>query len=240
MRFRLIPSLVIKDGRLIKTIKHKEKIYLGDPINAVQIFNKKEVDELQIIDLSVHKDYEYIKKICNEAFMPIIYGGNIKSLDDAKSLLNNGVEKIILNTSIHKYPDLVKKITNIYGKQSIIASVDYKKNYFGKRHIVYGRKKSKSKLSIEEYCEYLVNLGVGEICLTNVDRDGTMEGLDVNIVDPKKYSLPVLISCGFFDLNQLKEIKFKGYSGLVGSSRFVFQNTNRGILINYPKYENFI
>ena len=202
MRFRIIPSLLMNNGRLIKTIKHKEKIYLGDPMNAVQIFNKKEVDELQIIDLSPIKDYKYIRKICDEAFMPIIYGGDIKNIEDAKLLLNSGVEKIILNSSIHQNPNLVKSITKIYGKQSVIASIDYKKNLFGRVNVVYGRKKTKTKYSILSLIDYVIDLGVGEICLNNIDRDGSMEGLDINIIDPKIYPLPVLISGGFFDLKQ--------------------------------------
>ena len=101
-------------------------------------------------------------------------------------------------------------------------------------------KKTKTKYSILSLIDYVIDLGVGEICLNNIDRDGSMEGLDINIIDPKIYPLPVLISGGFFDLKQTKATHTKGYSGLIGSSRFVFQNTNRGILINYPNYEDII
>lgn len=235
MSFRLIPSLVIKDRRLVKTFQFKDKLYLGDPINAVRIFNQKEVDEIVIIDISKEKDLDFIKSLCDEAFMPVIVGGNFNNLEDCISILNYGAEKIIFNSVFQSDVALIKRLASLYGSQSIIASIDLKKNFYGKYVTTVNRGKSWIKsISLISLIEERISAGAGEVLIVDINRDGNMDGLNFVHVDPRNFEVPILITGGFFDDADIDRAFELGYSGIVGSSYFVFKNRMRGILITYP------
>lgn len=245
MSIRVIPSLLIDQGGLVKTIKFKDPTYIGDPINAVKIFNDKEVDELVLLDISATREergpnFSMIQDITSEAFMPIGYGGGITSLDDIHELLKLGVEKVLINSGATIHPKLISEAANVVGSQSIVASVDVKKNLFG-RYDVYshgGRKKISG--NPVEYTKMLVDEGAGEILLTSIDNDGTMSGYDLQILQQISHSVsvPVIASGGagsFADFSTA--ISVGGASAVTAGSIFVFHGPHRAVLISYPTTE---
>ncbi|MFZ1305010.1 MAG: HisA/HisF-related TIM barrel protein, partial [Ferruginibacter sp.] len=176
-RTRVIPVLLIQNEGLVKGVQFKNHRYVGDPINAVKIFNEKEVDELCVLDISAtinnkKPDIKRIADIVSEAFMPISYGGGVTQLDEAKALLYSGVEKILLNTALHTYPNLITEIANSAGNQSAVASIDVKKNIWGK-YKVYTRNGTKDTgKDVLEFAKECENKGAGEILLNSIEKDG--------------------------------------------------------------------
>ena len=169
---RIIPCLLLRGNSLVKTIKFSNDVYIGDPVNAIRIFNEKEVDELVILDIeaSLHSkdpNYELIEEMASEAFMPVAYGGGITKLSQAKHLIRAGIEKIVLNSSITVNPELMVQISETFGKQAIIASVDVRKSIF-KGYKAYTHSGTKEvKESLNEYIEKIVSLGAGELLNSN-------------------------------------------------------------------------
>ena len=180
---RILPCLLYDGAGLVKTVNFKNPTYIGDPINAIKIFNEKEVDELMLLDINASKQkrrpqFDKIADMASEAFMPFAYGGGVKTFDDFATLYKLGVEKVIVNSLIQQNPDVIKKVIEHYGAQAVVGCVDYKKAMFGglKPFSYCGEK---IKLSIIDYAKYLANdLGVGELFLYSVDKDGTWEGYD--------------------------------------------------------------
>ena len=240
LRKRIIPVLLLHKGGLFKTKRFANPRYVGDPINAVRIFNEKEVDELIILDIDASKEnrrpnLDLITDIVSEAFMPIAYGGGISSLEDAKNLFFNGIEKVVLNTGLLKNPGLVKEITSRYGQQSVIASIDVKKSILGKPKVYSHAKVKTPKYNIEEFAKYTADLGVGEIFLNVVDRDGTYGGYDLSILDEvtKSVTIPVIISGGASSAEDFLAADEAGASAMAAGSMFVFQRPHNAVLISY-------
>jgi len=243
---RVIPCLLIKNQGIVKTRKFKDPVYVGDPINAVKIFNEKEVDELLLIDIEAtikgkQPQFDLLERISKEAFMPMCYGGGIHSLDDAKKILSSGFEKISLNSSTIQNPGLVSQLADIYGSQSIIVSIDVKKNIMGQYEVYdYSKGKSLKKDPFKFVLEVEI-LGAGEIVLNSVDRDGIMSGYDISLI--KKVTdlvnIPVIAMGGAGSLEDLgKAVMLGGASAAAAGSLFVFQGVHKAVLITYPeRYE---
>lgn len=244
-RVRVIPVLTLDNEKLVKTIKFKNPNYIGDPVNAVKIFNDKEVDEIILLDITATKEnrepnYNKIEEICSEAFMPFAYGGGINSMDQVNRLFQLGIEKVVLNSVLNTNLELVKKISDKFGAQSIVASIDIKKNLFGKYHAFSHSGQKKVNLSLVIYLKNILAAGAGEIFLNSIDRDGTFDGYDLEILKKlTEISAVPLIACGgarnMVDLRLAIE---NGASAVSAGSLFVYRGVQKGILINYPSQNN--
>ena len=228
--YRIIPVILLKDRRCIKTKQFKSPAYVGDPINIVKIFNDKEVDELIVLDIGAESpDFNYLEKIASNAFMPLAYGGGIKKLKEAKEILKIGFEKVVINRLLRFDRKEVKNIINSIGSQSVVASIDIKKNIFGK-YYVYG-----TKLKAENFINDIENLGIGEFFLTFVDREGTFQGYDIEFLQSLNIKIPVIVNGGagtmehIFDLFEQTDI-----TAAAAGSMFVFYGKYNAVLITYP------
>lgn len=238
---RVIPCLLLEDGKLVKTVKFKNRTYIGDPINAVKIFNEEEADELCLLDISSHKNnainFDLLKDIASEAFMPLSYGGGIKDIETVKKLFRIGFEKLIFNTAITTDPWLVREAVKFAGAQSIVASVDFKHDLFGNEncYIDCGTHKIK-KTAVEQVLE-AERLGVGEIFLNSIDKDGTMSGYDYDTIREVCHNtkLPVICCGGAKSLEDMnKAVHECGTQAVAAGSLFIFYGPRRAVLINYP------
>ncbi len=239
---RVIPILLLQNNGLVKTIKFKNPTYIGDPINAVKIFNEKEVDELAFIDIEAtikqkEPDYNKIEEIASECFMPLAYGGGIKNIEQIKRIFAIGVEKVIINSAIISNRNLISEGAKIFGNQSIVASVDVKKDFFGKYVCYTNSGKNKVKLNLVEFVKYIENLGAGEIVLTSIDREGTFKGFDNDLIKlvSQNVQIPVVANGGASKIEDFESaINIGGASAVAAASLFVYKSQNRGVLINYP------
>ena len=241
-RPRIIPCLLIQDDGLVKTKKFKNPTYLGDPINAVKIFNEEEADELCLLDISSHKNnavnFDLLKDIASEAFMPLAYGGGISSLDDAKKLYRMGFEKLIFNTALSTNPQLVKDVIGFAGSQSVVASIDVKKNFFGVEECYIDCGHKNTKKNCIDYLKEVELLGVGEIFINSIDNDGIMRGYNIELIKKitSNINVPVIACGGAGKLEDLKSaIQEGGAHAVAAGSIFVFYGSRHAVLINYPK-----
>ena len=187
LRNRFIPVLLLKKHGLVKTVKFKDPKYIGDPVNAIKIFNEKEVDELVFLDITVSTEnreppYQKIAEVATECFMPFCYGGGIRDLKTIEKIFTLGAEKVALNTAAAHNIDLIQEATKCFGGQSIIVSIDVKKNLLGKYEVFILGGTKNTKLSPVDYARRLEQAGVGEIFLNSIDRDGMMEGYDIELI----------------------------------------------------------
>jgi cyclase len=241
-RTRVIPVLLIHKGAVYKTIKFNSPQYIGDPKNAIRLFNDLEVDEIVILDIDASKknnspNIQLIKELASEAFMPFSYGGGIKNIKHVKNILKCGVEKVILNHSIIQDVTLLKSISNEIGSSGVVASVDYL-NKWGNRQFLFDHvTKKKYRINMLEHIKKLQNYGAGEIILNCVNNDGLMDGLDIETLKQIHESSDVpLIACGGAGtISNLKDAESAGASGIAAGSMFVYFGKQKGILINYPK-----
>ncbi len=240
-RIRVIPSLLIQNGGLVKSVKFKNHTYVGDPINAVKIFNDKEVDELVLLDISATAqrrapNFQQIREVASEAFMPVGYGGGVTTLDQVKALIGIGVEKVILNTSAFDNPKLVEESARYVGSQSVVVSVDVKKNIWGsyKMHVQNGSRNT--NLDPAEFALRMENAGAGEVLLNSIDRDGTFSGYDTVLIRhvSEKLTIPLVALGGAASVDDFKMAVLAGASAVSAGSFFVFQRPHRAVLISYP------
>lgn len=240
-RPRIIPTLLIDDRDLIKTIKFDKRTYLGDPVNAVKIFNRKGIDELSILDIGASRynrepDFEILKDIASEAFMPLSYGGGIKTIDQIHELLAIGYEKVVINTELVRNPDLITQAAEQFGSQSIVASIDVKKvkgRY--KCCIVDGTEAVDS--SPVDMAKKAEALGAGEIIINSVDRDGLMHGYDIELVRSvvDAVDVPVIAIGGAGGIYDLKKVIHEGHAhAAAGGSMFVYYGKLKAVLITAP------
>jgi cyclase len=241
MRIRVIPSLLIHNGGLVKSVKFKDYKYVGDPFNAVKIFNEKEVDELVVIDIDATREnrppnIEFISEIASEAFMPMAYGGGITTLEEIKKILLCGFEKVIINKSLHTNLGLITDAAQLIGSQSVVASIDVKKGLFGGYKVYTDNGKHNTKLSPLEFSKILENAGAGEILLNNIDTDGTYKGYDINLIEEiaSTVNLPVVAIGGAGNINDFVLAKNAGASAVAAGSMFIFQRPHQAVLISYP------
>jgi cyclase len=245
LKKRIIPVLLIKDKDLIKTIKFKEYKYIGDPLNAIKIFNEKFVDELIILDVNQNKnnshiDYHFLQDLFSECFVPVTYGGGISSLGEADKILKLGVEKICLNSAVLNNMEIIKDFARNFGSQSIVVSIDVKRNFFGKPEVYNNKmKKFEKKLDLESYFKVIEDLGAGEILINSIDKDGTMKGMDLNLIDQtqKIVNLPVIYSGGIGSVLDIKKAFTNDISGIAAGSLFLFYGPHKAVLISYPHKE---
>ena len=241
LKTRVIPCLLLKGRGLVKTIKFGSPTYIGDPINALKIFNEKEVDELVFLDIMATKEkrgpnFSLLKDITDECFMPLAYGGGVSNVDQIQQLLNIGIEKIVINTSAHENPNFIKEAVRIFGSSTIVGSVDVKKSFLGKQSVYIRGGDKDTKISPLEYTKRMEELGVGEILLNSIDADGLMKGYDLDLISQVAHSISVpLVSCGGAgNLQDFRKAKDAGASAVAGGSIFVFKGPNRAVLISYP------
>ncbi|MBK9779855.1 MAG: imidazole glycerol phosphate synthase subunit HisF [Anaerolineales bacterium] len=239
---RVIPALLLKGQGLVKTVKFKEPKYLGDPINIVRIFNDKEVDELVLLDITATPEkrgpqFDLLKNIASEAFIPLAYGGGIRSMDDVRKLLSLGIEKLIMNTSAVETPSLVREVADHAGSQAAVVSMDVKKGLLGKYEVLTHCGQKKTGLDPVKHAVEMERMGVGEILINSIDRDGTMQGYDLELVRKvaDAVSVPVVACGGAGNLSHVSEVIKQGHaSAAAAGSIFVFQGPLRGVLISYP------
>lgn len=243
-RIRVIPVLLIQNKGLVKSVKFKNYKYVGDPINAVKIFNEKEVDEICLLDISASKnnripDFDHISEIVSEAFMPLSYGGGINDIDHADRLFYAGVEKLTVNKSFHYNPELVEKIAARYGSQSISVSIDSGKNWLGSNYAYINNGKTKTKYTPLELAVKAEDHGAGEILLNSISRDGTYQGYELDLIEKitSKVKIPLVVCGGAGNLDDFVEAIRAGASAVAAGSMFVFQRPNQAVLISYPSVE---
>ena len=241
LRPRIIPVLLLHKGGLVKTVKFNRPTYVGDPINAVKIFNEKEVDELVVLDIDAfakkdEPDYVKIKEIVSEAFMPIGYGGGITNFEQACKLFQMGIEKVIINAALFQNIGLIRQIADTYGNQSVVASIDYKKTLLGGNKVFYKNGTVNAKTGPLEWAEEVACAGAGEIIINSIDRDGTYTGYDLDLLKhvSQKVKIPVVVCGGASSVEDFKLAYQHGASGMAAGSMFVFQQPHRAVLISYP------
>jgi len=239
---RVIPCLLLSGRRLVKTINFRNPIYVGDPINAIKIFNEKEVDELILLDIRATIEnktpqYALISEIASECFMPLCYGGGINNLDDIGKILSLGVEKIAINTNAVEIPAFIKSAADTFGSQSIVAAIDVKQVSPGRHEVFTHGGRMSTKLDPVRIVIKMVEMGAGEILLNSIDRDGTMQGYDIELIKKvtKVVSVPVIASGGAGKLSDFNDaVQNGGASAVSAGSLFVFHGKRRAVLINYP------
>lgn len=244
-RPRIIPVITIRNGGLVKTYKFTEESYVGDPLNVVRILNEKEVDELIVLDIDVSKhgrgpNFELIKDIAEECFMPLCYGGGVSTLKEMSKLFGLGIEKISINTNVISDAKFISAASREFGSQSVVASVDCKRKLFG-GFVVYSHSRKAVLLKNPvDYAKHLENSGVGEILLTSVDNDGLREGFDLELCNSvsSAVEIPVVACGGGGCLEHFRDLlKHTKVSAAAGGSFFVHQGKHRAVLISYPAPE---
>ena len=242
-----MPCLLVKGKRLVKTVNFQNANYVGDPINAVKIFNDKEVDELVLLDINASKvdspiDFELISDFAAECFMPLAYGGGVKTIGDFKKLYRLGIEKVIVNTLLFDNPEIVIEAIKNYGSQSVVASIDVIKNRKNEYTIFSHSGRDNSK-SLNEFVDYTISLGIGEILLTSVNQEGTWDGFDEDLVNyfNEKINIPFIVNGGCGKLDDLVNILNKtGAQAAALGSMAVYQKKGMGVLIRFPKRSQII
>lgn len=239
---RVIPVLLLRGDGLVKTVKFKNAKYVGDPINAVRLFNDLEVDELTILDIDAtakgrEPPFERIAEIAGEAFMPICYGGGVTSFDQARRLFKSGVEKVALTTALIDTPGLVREIADTFGEQAVVAGIDVKRDLFGRQRAMIRAGSGKTGLDPVELAKRAADLGAGEILVQSIDRDGTYQGYDVDLVRAISAAVPVPVVAlgGAGELPHLRQAVDAGASAAAAGSLFVYKGPHRAVLVNYPK-----
>ncbi len=246
-RIRVIPVLLIHNGGLIKSVQFKKYKYVGDPINAVKIFNEKEIDEIIILDIDATRenrtpDLEKIREIAGEAFTPMAYGGGVSTIEEIKQLFYLGVEKIILNHAAVYNPALVTTAAQMVGRQSVVVSIDVKKNILGKYRVFTMNGSQNTKMDPVDYSLKMQEAGAGEIMLNSIDRDGTYQGFDLDLIQMVSSNLriPVIACGGASDIEGFYAAVQNGASAVAAGSMFVFQRPHQAVLISYPSQNDLM
>jgi len=241
LRSRVIPCLLIHQKGLVKTVKFSGPKYVGDPINAVKIFNEKEVDELIVLDIDAsvngsEPDYALIGKLATECRMPLCYGGGIKTVEQARRIVELGVEKVALSSSAIGKSSIVSEIADVLGRQSVVAVVDVKKSILGNWTVFTHNGKKKVKKDFGVLLEELESSGAGEIVVNSIDNDGLMKGYDMKLAQMARdqVSIPITMLGGAGSKQHIFDLvhKFK-VIGAAAGSLFVFKGVYKAVLISY-------
>lgn len=240
-RIRVIPVLLLHKGGLVKSVKFGQYKYVGDPINAVKIFNEKEIDEILVLDIDASRekrgpDLTAMGEIAGEAFIPLAYGGGISTIEHVKDLFYMGVEKVVFNHAAAKNPGLMTEAASLVGSQSVVGSIDVKRNWLGKRkvHILNGKESTGD--DPVSYARKLVNAGAGELILNSIDQDGTYGGYDLDLIKEvaEAVDVPVVACGGAGAIEDFRKAVQHGASAVAAGSMFVFQRPHNAVLISYP------
>jgi imidazole glycerol-phosphate synthase subunit HisF len=239
---RVIPCLLLRNKGLVKTINFKKPVYLGDPINVVKILNEKEVDELIFLDIMATLEnreplFDYMGEIASECFMPLGYGGGIKSLEDIRKILSVGIEKVVINSYAVENPAFIRQAADRFGSSTIVVSMDVRKSLWGKYEVYRHGGRKAAHLDALQWAMQVAQMGAGEIMLNSIDRDGTMQGYDLGLIKRVTASvdIPVVACGGAGNVQHLAQVvKEAGASAAAAGSMFVFQGKHRAVLISYP------
>ena len=238
---RIIPCLLIKGHGLTKTIQFGDGAYIGDAINAVKIYNEKEVDEIMLLDIEASKKsteprVEFIREIATEAFMPLSYGGGITTLKQMEDLFKAGVEKVCLNSVVYSNPDLVNQASKIYGSQSVVVSVDVKRTPLLGYKLFSAGGTTVQKVKLIDHVKKMQDLGAGEIVINSIDRDGMMKGFDTDLITQvaNAIDVPLVALGGAGSHDDLVKAINAGSSAVAAGSIFVFHGKHKAVLITYP------
>ena len=243
LRPRVIPCLLVHEGGLVKTIGFKSPKYVGDPINAVKIFNEKEVDELVVLDIDatvndVEPDYKMIANLAAECRMPLCYGGGVRTAEQAKRIISLGVEKVAFSAAFLSDPNLIRQVADEIGQQSVVVVLDVKKRLSSTEYDVFTHNgKKNTKRDVVEVAKQARDLGAGEIVINSIDNDGEMKGYDILLAHKirQAVNIPITILGGAGSLNDICAlIKTCGLVGASAGSFFVFKGVYKAVLINYP------
>lgn len=241
-RPRLIPTLLLKSNGLVKSRSFKDFTYVGDPINAVRIFNEMKADEIVFLDITASRegrtiDLNFVKDVAEEANMPFSVGGGIHSLETIREIIAHGAEKVILNQCALKDPSFVKKAVEEFGSSTIAVCIDVKKKWLGGQKVYDHVRSSATGTDPLEFARSMEQLGVGELIIQSVDKDGSMQGYDIELIRSiaTAVSIPVIALGGAGEISDMKKLlDASQINGLAAGSMFIFSDRNRGVLINYP------
>lgn len=238
---RAIPCLLLKGRGLVKTVRFANPSYLGDPINIVKLFNDKEADELILLDITATIErrgpgFDYLGSLTSECFMPMCYGGGVRTVDDVRRVLATGVEKVAINTAAIDDPDLLTRAADVFGSQAIVASIDVNKDWLGRTRVFTHAGRKNRGLDPVAAAKEAERRGAGEILLTSIDRDGTMSGYDTGLIArvAAQVTVPVVACGGAGRYEHLADAVAAGASAGAAGSMFVYQGPHRAVLINYP------
>jgi cyclase len=243
---RVIPCLLLRGTGLVKTVKFADAKYVGDIVNAVRIFNDKEVDEIVILDIEAHRrgsiQWDLVANTASEAFMPMCYGGGVRTVDEIKRLLKAGIEKVSINSAAHDDPRLVERAAKEFGSQSIVGAIDVKKNFLGRYLVVSHGGDRKRAPDVATWAKSLERAGAGEILINSVDRDGTQTGYDLDLVRQvtSAVRVPVIACGGAGKLEHFAQAIENGASAVAAGSMFVFHGPHRAVLITYPERKDLV
>jgi cyclase len=244
LRSRIIPCLLLHQGGLVKTRQFKEPKYVGDPLNAVKIFNEKEVDELMLVDIDAtaevrEPNMQLLRSLAVESRMPLCYGGGVTHADQASRIVATGFEKVSVSAAALVRPALIKEMSEAIGSQSVVVTIDVKANKFFAGHTIYthnGRQKHKQPLF--EFCQQAVSMGAGEIIINSIDRDGLMQGYDLDLAHQVRCAIdvPMTMLGGAGTTKHMQAlIDGVGTVGAAAGSMFVFKGPYRAVLISYAR-----
>lgn len=238
---RVIPVLLVSDGYLVKPVKYKGGKYIGDPINAVRIFNEKQVDELVICDIDASVDgrgvnYSLIEEIASEAFMPVGYGGGVASAEDAQRITAIGIEKVLLNSAAFSRPQTITEISDALGASSTVVSIDAKRKLTGGWDTYIRRGSKRTGMSPVDSARLAQKHGAGEVLISSIDREGTFSGYDLPLIDAvaAAVTLPVIALGGASKFEDFASALDVGASAVAAGSMFVFNGKHHAVLISYP------
>jgi len=244
LKHRVIPALLLHGAGLVKTQRFKDPKYVGDPVNAIRIFNDKEVDELMLLDITASKtggepNYRLIEEIAGECFMPLAYGGGVRSVEHASRIFSLGVEKICLQTAVLDDPALITRIADRFGSQSVVASVDVKRNWVSRPQLYAAAQSKTLRACWLTTLKVLVAAGAGEVLLNTVDKDGTLAGPDLNLIHlaSDAVQVPLIALGGIGSLADIKAAVDAGASAVAAGAFFVLYGPHRAVLITYPRYD---
>lgn len=239
---RVIPCLLLRGNGLVKTKKFKDAVYVGDPVNAVRIFSDKEADEIVILDIDASREgrepnYELIAEMAGEAFMPVAYGGGVRTLEQIRRLIRSGVEKVVINTMATETLDTICAAVEVFGSQAIVGAVDVRRKLFGGYAVMAKSATVETKLNLQQHIKNLVQSGVGELFINDVERDGAMTGYDLALMrSVTEVPVPVVVCGGAGSVEHFRlAVNEGGASAVAAGSMFVFHGKHRAVLINYPK-----
>lgn len=242
LKTRIIPCLQLINQSLVKTIQFKKYNYIGDPVNTVNIFNELEVDELCFLDIraTIQKrepNITILKEIATECFMPLSYGGGLRDFETVKKIFAIGFEKVVINSYAYENPEFITKLSEHFGNQSVIASIDVKKSFFGKYNIYTKDGTEKTNLHPSEWAIRLQELGAGELLITSMDRDGTWSGFDIDLTKnvSNSVTIPVIANGGAGSVSDIGKVVKDGKADAVAlGNMVVYQKKGMGVLVNFP------